>query len=245
MLIKLYKKNLLLALLIVFGIAGYSSIIVNNAFAQDNVYPGSGDEEEVYYDPADYQQWKDNFKETPVENMAFLKNKEGCAQKMAFTTVLIKKFKSGDGIDDIASSPILGPYMREQYDQIREKGVAQVQKDMLKDYQECIKTADVEEDAGDEYDLDMHYGACDKLNTILMDTVDSIKKRQNLDTVLRRYENKSPDLSETSYGELEDAVPMLISKLYQDASNKDGKSQQEIIDSLYERASQLVLACTL
>jgi len=231
------------------GVVGFSVISVSNVYAQDNVQSGGSAEGSedggVYYDPSDYQQWKENFKETPVEDMGFRKNKKGCAQKMAFTTVMIKKYKSGEGLEELADSPILGPYMKKQYDLVRQKGVLQAQKDMMHDYQECIKKAQAEEDPGDEYDLDMRYGACDSLNTILMGTIDGIKKRQSMDTVIQRYKKRFPDLSETSYGDIKDPVPLFIGRLYQIAKGADVRGEKEMYESLYDHASQLVVACAM
>ena len=249
MLKKSYKKKLIAALFIALGIAGFSVISAEGVNARDNYrnskYTGDSEDEEVYYDPSDYQQWKESFKETPVEDAAFRKNKKGCDQKMAFMTILMKKYKDGEGTDGITESPLLSPYMKEQYKQIQEKGVLEAQKSMMLDYQECIKNAEVEEDPGDEYDLNMRYGACNQLNKILMGTVEGIKKRKSIDTVIRRYENNFPDLSETSYGEIEDPVPLLIGQLYKKAGESQGKSEQEKDEALFEHASRLVLMCTM
>ena len=241
MLTKLYKKKLLLALCVAFGAAGLLSFIsAGDSYAQSGTQ-----EEEPYYDPSDYQQWKDNFKETPVEEMAFRKNKKGCAQKMAFMAILIKAYRSGQGAEAFANHPILGEYVQKNYDKIQEKGLAEAQKDMMADYQECIKNSEVEEDPGDEYDLNMRYGACDKLNTILMGTVDGIKKRKNMETIIRQYQKDFPDLSETAYGEVEDPVPLLIGQIYQKAQKSPEGSEEEKYESLYEYTSQLVLGCTM
>jgi hypothetical protein len=248
MLIQSYIKKLLIVFLVVFGATGFLVASASNSRAQNtsltNAPAGNSEEGEVYYDPSNYQQWKDNFKETPVEDMAFRKNKKGCAQKMAFTTVLIKKYKSGDGIEDISESPVLAPYMKDQYKLIQEKGVLQAQKDMMLDYQKCIKSSKAEKNLGDEYDLNMRYGACDKLNTILLGTVESIKNRQSMETVIRRYENAFPDLSETAYKDMKEPS-LLISVLYQKAKGTQWDNENDKYESLYEQASQLVVACSM
>ena len=242
MLIHSYIKKLLLASLVITGAAGFFVLGTSNSRAQDlNDY---NQEDEDYYDPSDYQQWKDNFKETPVEEMAFRNNKKGCAQKMAFKTMLIKKYKSGDGVDDISDSPIVGPYMKEQYKQIQEKGVLQSQKDMMGDYQECIRSAEVEEDPGEEYDLNLRYGACDKLSRILLGTVEGIKNRKSMDSVIRKYANKFPDMSATAYKDIEDPT-ILIGMLYKKAKDTKWTSEKEKYESLYEQASQLVVGCAM
>lgn len=246
MLIQSYIKKLLIAFIIVLSAVGFFATSASYSYAQnqgDDLQLGES-KDDVYYDPSNYQQWKDNFKETPVENMAFRKNKKGCAQKMAFTSVLIKKYKSGEGVDDISESPILGSYMKDQYKLIQEKGVLQAQKDMMSDYQKCIKNSKVEEDLGDEYDLNMRYGACDKLNTILMGTIEGIKNRQSMETVMQRYEKTFPDLSDTAYRDMKDPS-LLISVLYQKAKETQWDNEKDKYESLYEQASQLVVACTM
>ena len=234
MLIHSYIKKLLIVFLVVLGAAGCFAVSVNKVHAQD----------EVYYDPSDYKQWKDNFKETPVAEMAFRKNKKGCAQKMAFKTMLIKKYKSGDGVDDISDSPIVGPYMKEQYKLIQKRGVLRSQKDMMSDYQECIKNSKVEEDPGEEYDLNLRYGACNQLSKILLGTVEGIKNRQSMDSVFRKYANKFPDMSATTYKDMEDPT-ILISVLYKTAKDTQWASEKEKYESLYEQASQFVVGCTM
>ncbi len=244
MLIQSYIKKLLIASIVVFSAVGFFATSASNSHAQSNSQSSGSEEGEVYYDPSDYQQWKDTFKETPVEDMAFRKNKKGCAQKMAFTTILIKKYKSGEGVDSITESPILGTYMKARYKKIQEEGLAQVQRDMMLDYQECIKSAKVEADPGEEYDLNKRYGACNKLNTILMGTVDGIKNRESMQTILRRYGSNFPDLSETAYSGMSNPS-LFITKLYQRAKTTQWASEKEKYESLYEQASQFVVGCTM
>ena len=237
-----YTSILLIAICTSFAIAALSGAFWHKAYAQTAQTTQSDDNEK--YDPSDYKKWKETFKAMPVEDMIFNKNKRGCAQRMAFTTVLLKHYESGEGIDDIAKSPIMGPYMHKQYDLIRKKGVTQIRKDMLESYQRCIKETPKDEDPSEEYDLNMRYGACSKLNTILMDTVESIKNRRGINSVMSKYERSFPDLSETAYSKIEDPVPLFIGRLYQKAqsSTKEGQSKY---DALIGYVSQIALGCTL
>ncbi|MCK5373703.1 MAG: hypothetical protein KAJ40_00315 [Alphaproteobacteria bacterium] len=237
-----YSSILFIAICVSFVVVALSGISLSKAYAQSSNADQACDDGK--YDPSDYKKWKETFKATPVEDMVFRKNKRGCAHRMAFTMVLIKHFKSGEGIDDIAKSPILGPYMNEQYDLIRAKGVTKAQKEMLESYQSCIKEAPEDEDPSEEYDLNMRYGACSKLDTILMDTVESIKNRRSINSVMSKYERSFPDLSETAYSEIEDPVPLFIGRLYQKAQSSEAEGQNKY-DVLIEYASQLVLGCTL
>lgn len=231
MLKKSYHKKLLTALCAVFCV-----ICAGNLYAQND---------EVYYDPSDYQQWKDNYKATPVEEMAFRKNKKGCAQKMAFMMIIVQKYRKGEEVKELVESPIIGPYIKEQYNKIQEKGLAQAQKEMMQDYQECINTAQSAEDPGHEYDLDVRYGACGELSKILMGTIEGIKNRQSIDTIISRYERSFPDLSETTYKTMENPVVTLIAELYKKAKKLEGSSEEDKYNLLYKQASGFVVACTI
>lgn len=247
MLKKIYIRRSLVALFAILCALGFAA---GNLWAQNNSSSESyivDSEEEPYYDPSDYKQWKDSYKPVPIEDAAFSKDKKGCAHKMAFSSILINKFKRGEGVEDLTKSRILGEYLDVQFDDIKEKGTLEAQKQIMQDYRECIKNSEKEEDPGEEYDQNMRYGACDKLNTIFMGTIEGIKKRNSIDTVIDRYQKDFPDLSETAFAGIPDASLMFIGEIYEKASQMDaqGASEGDKYDSLYEYASKMIIACTL
>lgn len=179
------------------------------------------DEEVQHLDPLDYQTWKRDFVPHEFEDLAFSKDQRGCSTKMAFSNMLIEKYNEGVLPNVITESKIIQPYIEEKYALIREKGIDQARYDTMSEYQNCMRTAVVDSDPSKAYDMEQRFGACGQLNNIVMGTLDSIKNRRSMDSVIRQYENDAPDLTETTFGSTEDPVPLLVGKLYQVAESGD------------------------
>lgn len=187
-------------------------------------------------DPSDYKTWKSKFQEMDLEQVAFSNNIRGCSQKLAFKNMMIMQYQEGAMPTDMGGSKIIQDFVGDQYKTIREKGVDQATQDVMNEYQSCMANAEPLDDPSKQYDMEMRYGACGKLNTIIADTLTSIERRQDIDRVLNRYDGKTPDLSETAFGRTEDPVPLLVGKLYQEA-DKNG------FNSAVRMGSKLTLAC--
>ncbi len=173
------------------------------------------DGEVQHLDPQDYQTWKKDFVPHKFEDLAFSKDQRGCSTKMAFSNMLIEKYNEGTLPAGLTESKIIQPYIEEQFALIREQGIDQARYNTMSEYQNCMKTAVKDSDPSKAYDMEQRFGACGQLNKIVLGTLDSIKKRQSMDSVIRKYENDAPDLTETTFGATEDPVPLLVGKLYQ------------------------------
>ena len=166
-------------------------------------------------DPKDYNTWKKDFVPHNVEDLAFSKDQRGCSTKMAFSNMLIEKYKDGTLPARLTESQILQPYIDEQFTMIREKGVDQAIYDTMSSYRDCMRSAVKDEDPSKAYDMEQRFGACGQLNEIIIGTLESIKNRRSMDSVIDQYQNSAPDLTETTFGATEDPVPLLVGKLYQ------------------------------
>lgn len=196
-------------------------------------------------DPLDYAAWKKahkNFLDKQGDLRAYSDDKKGCSNKMSNSYIVLKKYKEG------ATEKELAKLMRRKtsemetlYKDIRKNGVEKAQKEMMEEYSECIRTASSAGDPGDEYDMDMHYGNCGKLSTILMRAADDIKNRRSADYIFSEYKSKDVDLSETAYKSIKDPVMFFVGSMYK-------KSKQGGVDgykSAVDYASKISLGCTM
>lgn len=200
--------------------------------------------EEPYYDPSDYKAWKKNFKYTPVEKMLFRNDKGGCASKLMLISTLIDKYKTGESLDDLLYLPEFNSYLKEKYAAIETKSVAQAQKEMMAEYQTCMKNAQQAKDLSREYDLQVRHGACSQLGNILMAAANGIKDRRSIGSIMNRYERNAPDLSETGYGKVNDPVPFFIGQIYKVAQETQGDRAAKY-EAALDSAVQITLGCGL
>ncbi len=159
----------------------------------------------------------DLYKDHDIEELAFAKGKRGCAMKSSFFFAVARQYESGASLESLSSFKIMAPLFEKIITEIETKGVEQANIDNLKQYNACVASY-AEEEGVRSAALD----PCAELNTIVIDTLESIEKRQSVGTVISRHERTDLDLSETSYKNLEDPVPLFIGKLYE-AAAKGGK----------------------
>ncbi len=234
----------IVARFLVAGMFILSFYAVSVSFAQDTPQSralkdadsdsGSGSDK---LDPKDYKRWKKEFVPHDIDKLAFSNDQSGCSTRMAFKNLLIGKYSKGEQPEDIAVSRIMGDYVKEEFAKIREKGVNQATYDTMTEYQDCMKNAEPVEDPSKAYDMEQRFGACGKVNGLVLDTLAAIKSRKSMDSVLRKYKGKkAPDLSGTSYGKAEGAVEFLVGRLYQEAKTNN-------FESAVNMGAKLTYAC--
>ncbi len=167
------------------------------------------------------------FKEYDVEELAFAKGKEGCGMKLSLFYVASKQYENGESLDDMSDSKIMEPLFEKFITAIKEKGAEQANLDNLKEYEACV--AKYEDDADPR---SKRHDACSQLNSIVMDSIGSIKKREKAGTVISRYERTKIDLSQTAYKDIEDPVPLFIGKLYMAAEKGGIKNASALASSI-------------
>lgn len=159
----------------------------------------------------------DLFKEHDIEELAFSKGKRGCAMKSSFFFAVSRQYEKGASLEELSSFKIMAPLFEKIITDIEEKGIEQARIDSLSDYNSCVAKY-----AGEDGPRVEKLDPCAKLNTVVLDTLRSIDKRQAVSTVISRHEKSEIDLSETSYKNLENPVPLFIGKLYE-AAARGGK----------------------
>ena len=188
-------------------------------------------------DPKDYETWKKEFVPHDVGKLAFGNDQKGCSIKMAFTNMVIEKYHEGVQPEALTQSKIIEPYLKQQYEMIREKGINQVRLDTMADYQNCMQGATPDENPSKAYDMEQKFGSCGQLNTIVMDTLESIKNRKKIDGVLNKYEGNTPDMTGTTYSSSKDVVPFMVGKLYkaaQDGGYDNDACFQRILSKIFD-----------
>lgn len=196
-------------------------------------------------DPSDYVAWKkayNHYLEKRGDLRAAPDNKRGCANKMAHSYIVLKQYKEGSTAEETAKLMRKeASSMDELYKDLRENGVEKAQKKIVEDYRRCVKTAAAAEKPGDEYDMDMRYGNCGKLSTILMGAADDIKNRRSVDTIFSKYNNVSVDLSETAYKDMKDPVMLFIGSMYKKSQEEGSEGYKSAVDF----ATKISLGCTM
>ena len=224
----LIDKNIVARFLVV-GMFLLSFCAVSVSFAQDTPQnkalkdaskDSSGGSNKL--DPKDYKKWKKEFVPHDVDKLAFSDDQSGCGTRMAFKNMLIGKYSNGEQPEDIAISRIMGDYVKKEYAAIREKGVNQATYDTMSEYQDCMKNVEPVEDPSKAYDMEQRFGACGEVNGLVLNTLDAIKKRKSMDSVLNKYKGKkAPDLSGTTYGATEDAIEFIVGRIYKEAQTSN------------------------
>ncbi len=156
--------------------------------------------------------------------------------RTSFFYAVAKRYERGDQIEDFTDMKIMQPLFEERLSTIREKGLIQAKLDSLKDYDECIKLMPLNTNPEREYDYKMKYGMCAQLNSILLDTLEAVEDRRDINIILDKYDNTDIDFSETRYFELNDPVPLFIGRIYKAAQN-GGQ------DAAIDLASSVTLGC--
>ncbi len=237
----LIGENMFLRFLLV-GAFLLSFCIVSVSFAQDTpqkraLEDARGNSGANELDPKDYKRWKKEFVPHDIETLAFSNDQSGCSTKMAFKNMLIAKYKEGVQPDELALSKVVEPYIKKQFDQIREKGANQATYDTMLEYQDCMRNVEPVEDPSRAYDMEQRFGACGEVNGLVLDTLSAIKKRKSMDSVLKKYKGKkAPDFSGTAYGSTKDTVEFLVGRLYKEAQSNN-------FESAVDLGSKLTYAC--
>ncbi len=170
---------------------------------------------------------EDLFKELDVEELAFAKGKEGCAMKSSFFYAVSRQYEKGASLEDLTSFKVIAPLFEQVIADIKLKGVEQANIDNIKEYEACVARYAGETGARSE-----KHDACVALNAVVTDTVNSIERRQSVDTVLSRHERKDIDLSETAYKNMTDPIPLFVGRLYQVARADGIKSAKALASSI-------------
>lgn len=164
----------------------------------------------------------DFFKERDIKTLIFSNDRRGCAMKSSFFYVASNLYEQGVSVEEASGFKVAEPLFAEIYDTIKEEGLEQATIDNLKDFEACMENAPKDPNPEIEYEQQQKFEPCRKLNAIVIDTLDSIDKRQKADTVINRHSRENLDLSETVYKNVPDPAALFIGKLYE-ANQKEGR----------------------
>ena len=171
----------------------------------------------------DLKDAKDKYREFEpfdLEELAFGKDKRGCGRKAGMTIAMLQLYKEGESTDDLTQMKIIEPFIEGVMQKIREKGPEQTVIDNLKEYNTCVDSAEKMDDPEDEMNIALKSSSCKEMNLMLLDVLDSIKKRRKSATVLDKYQRSPPDLQWTPFGSVPDPAIFIVGQLYEEANEK-------------------------
>ncbi len=150
----------------------------------------------------------------PISEYAYSDDKGGCAKKAAMFVAVSRRYSAGDAAEDIFKVKMFQPLVLSIYSNIRKNGLELATLNNMIGYSNCVDKASPNSNPEKEYDLSLVHDACKKMNDVLLFTLDSIKKRKKIDTVIHKYSRKPIDFYGTKYEKLLDAEILFIGDLY-------------------------------
>lgn len=167
------------------------------------------------------------FEDRDITELAFGSGKKACAMKSSFFFAVAKQMQQGASLSEFTDFEVIQPLFESIITDINTKGMEQASLDNLNEYNACIAA-----NAGDTNPRAAKLDPCAELNTVILDTLDSIERRQSVSTVISRHEGRDIDLSETSYKNLDDPLPLFIGKVYESASTSGMKGATATASSI-------------
>lgn len=182
--------------------------------------------------------------------MMFPNTKDGCGMKTAFNMAIINQLADEKNIAQFSSrGGVMQSLVQTSVDRVKAEGVTQASLDNIRDYQSCIRNSKPVPDMEKELKLTSKHAACVQLADVILGTLDGIKGRRKVETMLDRYGNKQINFMDTMYEGYERAktenmpqvlptspIPFLIKGLY-DTAEKDS------YDAAVRQGSALTVSC--
>ncbi len=176
------------------------------------------------------------FTEEDILERAFPDNKHTCATKMALFMAVGKAYEKGEDISSLVPMKVMRPIFEGYYNSIRDKGVKSAYIDNILEYQSCIKSAGTHEDPEKEKELSKKHRACLKFSNEMLTALDAIQSRKSVNTIMARYENSEPDMSDTAFSDLKRPVMFFVGQVY-------NMSKTASYDEAVKMGHSLVVAC--
>lgn len=173
-----------------------------------------------------------------IEESVYSDDKRGCEMKAGMFVFFSKKYKNGEKSEGVFQFKMLDPLSDKIYARIRAKGLEKASIDNMKAYSACIRGASVHKNPKKERDLTLKHTACVAFNDIILETVDGIKRRKKPESLMAKYEHKSPDMTWTNYAGTPEVTLYAIATLYK-------MSQTEKYEDVVMAASETSAGCYL
>lgn len=155
-----------------------------------------------------------------IEKNAFPDNKQGCEMRSSLFVAFADNYRNGKSSKGLFQFKMLEPLGDKIDERIRRKGLEKASIENMKEYASCIKHAGIHKNAKKERDLALKHSACVKFNAIILETIDGIKRRRKPESLMMKYEKKSPDMTWTNYAIIPDTALYAIAKLYKISQTK-------------------------
>lgn len=166
-----------------------------------------------------------------MEEAIFPDTINGCVSRFKFSTVVFMQYQAGKSVNEFAQIKALEPMINDIYSDIREVGLAESKVKAMKTLNDCMEKGGKVTRAA----IRDNYKGCAALNDVLLDVIDSIKRRQKLETVAKRYESNAIDLIDTGYEDIEDPLFFFIGVMYKAAKSDDMNKVAQTAHSLSMR----------
>ncbi len=176
------------------------------------------------------------FTEEDILKKAFPNDKHTCTTNAALFMAVGKAYKDGEPVDSLVPMKVMQPILEGYYNAIRDKGVENAYLTNILDYQSCIKSANPHKDAEKEVELRKAHRACLKFSNEILYTLDAIKARKSANTIMGRYQNGEPDMSETAFSDLNRPVMFFVGQVYKASKTKS-------YDEAVKMGHSLIVAC--
>jgi hypothetical protein len=161
---------------------------------------------------------------------AFPDNKKSCVSKSALFMAVGKSYQDGNGIDSMVPMSFMRPMIEGFYNEIKDNGVENAYLKNILDFQSCIKSAELDEDA--EPGQAKKYKTCMRFSDGILFTLDSIKARKSIDTIMKKFENSKLDMSGTAFSAISRPDMYFAAQLYKTSKSKSYKDAVEMGHSL-------------
>lgn len=145
-----------------------------------------------------------------IEETIFPDNIDGCVNKFKFFTLAKLQYQSGTPVSEIGGIKAVESVFEDAYEGIRKDGVQNAMYGAMKDLDSCMSRGGKITKAA----IRNNYKGCAALNHAMIDVISSIQRRQSVETVMGRYQNKSINLVDTTYENTEDPLMMFVGMMY-------------------------------
>ena len=175
-------------------------------------------------------------KDFDIVALAFPNTQKGCINKASMFLAAAKSYQKGDSLDDILPMKAFRPVFEGFYETLRSEDPGEAAVNNYDEFQNCLRTAGSEGDSERTKIAQTKLSSCKRLGDMIFDILDSIKRRKNATSVLKKYEGRPLDLKGTNFEKMDDPATFFVGQLY-------GKAQGGSYDDAAELGATLSLSC--
>lgn len=163
-------------------------------------------------------------------------NKQSCNAKMGLFMAAAKAYEEGKPLEQLVPMKFLQPMMEEHYINLKKMGLENAYVNDMLQYQQCVRSAKAHKDPTIERELVKKHKECVRFADIMLGTLEGVKARKRVQTIIKPYENAEPSMKSTAFSSLNRPILLFVGEIYK-AAKKDSYKRA------VKNAHSLVLGC--